>query len=223
MAWNNLGGQGPDVSARPEMRYANVGVTVLPDGTLIHFDLVVTAESEYTPFDVSQNGLNGRFAQINVAANTDVDLRVQVRPSCCAAPNCGACDRLDDATQVAACYAEGCCCFGDGSTVFAPSSCGGFTREFRRVQYGCAQMDVPVSLPGQSLVSSAPPPPPQDPTPCPNPPRQRVRRAPPWRGLICVPQASPPARLTHATVARPDLRAPSLLASASDARHRGAA
>ena len=66
-------------------------------GEEAYFDLAVTARGSYTAYDVGLNGLNGRFAQINVAANTDVDLRVRVYPSCCTTGNCRLCDRASTA------------------------------------------------------------------------------------------------------------------------------
>ena len=81
LAYSNLGGRGPDTFAPSGIRYVNVGSMSAPSGRMVHFDLLVTARSAYTPFDSSSNGLNGRFAQINVASGTSVDLRVRVFPS----------------------------------------------------------------------------------------------------------------------------------------------
>lgn len=101
----------------PSIRYVNVGSAAFGRGAAVgriwaHFDLVVTNRSAYRPHDASLNGLNGRFAQINFAANTRVDLRVTVTRSCCVRRNCRACDAAGTAQQIAQCYAAGCCCFG---------------------------------------------------------------------------------------------------------------
>ena len=52
------------------------------------------------------NGVNGRFAQVNLAPNEQVDLRVQVLPSCCSTISCTACDNLIVQARVAECYAQ---------------------------------------------------------------------------------------------------------------------
>ena len=110
----NLGGTGSGADAsRPQaIRYGNVGSTSVESlgGSLIRFDLLVTNRSAYRARTASKNGINGRFAQINFAANTEVTLRVQVVPSCCSTQNCLACDDVVDADDRAACNALGCCC-----------------------------------------------------------------------------------------------------------------
>ena len=82
--YNNLGGQGPLAPTlavtehHQGIRYINVGTAYDQDGNRINIDLLVTNRSTYTPFDPSLNGLatGGKLVQINVACNTDVDLRV---------------------------------------------------------------------------------------------------------------------------------------------------
>ena len=127
LAYSNLGGLGPDTGVPPAIRYVNVGskATSLlppnPDGTpgQMHFDLVVTNRSKYTPYDTRKNGLNGRFAQVNFAANTQTDLRVRVYRSCCTKPSCNRCDAIGDQTLRLECYNRGCCCthFVTGATI----------------------------------------------------------------------------------------------------------
>ena len=113
LAYSNLGGQGPDSTRPSAIRYSNVGVTSLPGSTqTTRFDLVLVATSAYTPSDPSLNGINGRFAQVNVLSNTQVTLRVGVFISCCEVPNCAACERLGTPSERSECYELGCCCFG---------------------------------------------------------------------------------------------------------------
>ena len=74
---SNLGGLGPDMDCSPNVlpgiRYANVGkVYSETHGRFIHFDLHVSNRTVYEPDDASLNGLNGRFARINFACNTQV-------------------------------------------------------------------------------------------------------------------------------------------------------
>ena len=149
LAWSNLGGQGPEVTRPQSIRYVNVGSTIVPDGTKYYFDLVVTVRSAYTPGDASQNGLNGQFAQINVAANTQADLRVQTFPSCCSKEQCRACDRLNGPAREA-CYAQGCCCYA--ATCYSSGCCSGFQRDILKPQYGCAQMNAPLQLTNEGLL-----------------------------------------------------------------------
>jgi hypothetical protein len=111
LVYSNLGGSGPHFNRPASIRYANVGSTLIPGVGTFRFDLVVSARSAYTPSDTSSNGLNGRFAQVNVAANTHVDLRVQTFPSCCTEQNCLVCDRESDDAAREQCYNRGCCCF----------------------------------------------------------------------------------------------------------------
>ena len=102
---------GPDAWAPQAVRYVNVGKVVSGPYT-VHFDLEVTARSAYVPFDASLNRLNGRFAQINLAANHQVDLRATVKRSCSVADSCNACDRLPSYGEQVHCYAAGCSCIG---------------------------------------------------------------------------------------------------------------
>ena len=106
----------------------NVGGTTIADAGSLRFDLVVTALTAYRAADAALNGLNGRFAQINFAANTQTDLRVRVFRSCCSVPNCVACaDSSLSGAEQTACYARGCCCFG--RTCTTGGCCSGAQRE----------------------------------------------------------------------------------------------
>ena len=97
------------------MRYVNIAKVVAVDGSVTYLDLDLVSTTPYTPLDASRNGMNGRFAQISFAANTDTGLRVYVRKSCATADSCSYCDDAaynptDD--QRKDCYAAGCGCFG---------------------------------------------------------------------------------------------------------------
>ena len=78
---NNLGGHGPDNASAPQgiapegIRYVNVGTVYDASGTPANLDLVLTAQtSGYVAHDPSMNRLNGKFAQINLAANEEVEV-----------------------------------------------------------------------------------------------------------------------------------------------------
>ena len=131
------------------MRYSNVGSATLDTIGTVHFDLVVTAQTAYTASDPSLNGLNGRFAQINFAANTQVDLRVRVYMSCCTQQNCAACDALSG-TARSACYTTGCCCYGTPCT--GVDCCSPSVASWNIMNHNCAQKDTPVVLPSTSMV-----------------------------------------------------------------------
>lgn len=132
------------------LRFTNVGSTGLTNGVIFRFDLVVTVRGSYTPADASLNGLNGRFANINVAAGTCVDLRVQPFPSCSTLTNCVECDRSATPNERIACYARGCSCFAEECTTIA--CCSGELRAYKRRTYNCLQMDVPFTFPGAALI-----------------------------------------------------------------------
>ena len=143
LAHTNLGGLGPDTNAPASIRYVNVGsadslgiaahmtmdrrrraTTISAPSPRMYFDLVVTNRSAYRPDDATRNGLNGRFAQINFAANTQVDLRVTVTPSCCTRPNCWKCMDTGLSEEArAACFTAGCCCLGQ--VCHEPFCCAG--------------------------------------------------------------------------------------------------
>ena len=119
----------------------------------LYFDLVVTNRSAYKAHNPLRTGINGRFAQINFAANTRVDLRVTVTRSQCTRPNCWLCEEdwsgvALDAAARAACYSAGCCCFS--ATCHDPSCCTDSSREEKRLGY--VEDDTPLVLPGSTLV-----------------------------------------------------------------------
>jgi hypothetical protein len=125
---------------------------IAPGQGLVYFDLVVHATTVYTPFDNRLNGLNGRFAQVNVAVDTEVGLRVSTMPSCCTTTNCARCElgSLTSAERTA-CFARGCCCFG--VTVTDEIECRDQAREEKRLRYECLQMDTSITLPQSALIS----------------------------------------------------------------------
>ena len=92
-----------------------------PDGTPFNLDLELTAESAYTPHDASLNVLNGKFAQVNLACNEQVDLKTTIVFSCSTAPSCRLCDAIGGDSERADCYASGCACFG--TTVTSEQDC----------------------------------------------------------------------------------------------------
>ena len=116
-----------------------------------YVDLVVTNRSPYTPYDPSLNGLNGQLAQINVACNTHVDLRVTTTESCAAVRSCRLCDGLATQLLIDDCYAMGCACFGE--TVERRTACAGSNKERARLAYSCTNMGDRLVLPSHALVT----------------------------------------------------------------------
>ena len=103
----------------------------------MRFDLEVTNTTAYEPYDANLNGLNGRFAQINLKANSQVGLRVTIKASCCATTdNCVKCENEPSSFKRAMCYASGCCCFG--VTVYEGAHCSGSAKEAKRINYAAA-------------------------------------------------------------------------------------
>ena len=111
----------------------------------IHFDLEVTARSTYTPFNSSLNTLNGRFAQINLAANQQVALRATVKRSCSTADSCSICNELSSFAERVHCYGQGCSCVG--VTVVTPAACGSAEKEAYRRAYNCSWASDTLVLP----------------------------------------------------------------------------
>ena len=153
LLYSNLGGQGPDVGRPQSIRYLNVGSVSHPSFGSIHFDLELTNRSAYTPYDSSLNTvLNGKFAQINLASNKEVQLRATMLRSCASAPSCLAC--MDAALSEAAktsCFASGCACYG--TTVYTEADCSGAAKVAARQRYACAQMSTKLVLPREALVT----------------------------------------------------------------------
>jgi len=153
---SNLGGFGPDPWAPPEIRYTNVGQVFDPNGSSIVFDLKVTNESVYTPFDSSFTGLtgsgSGQFAQVNVKCNTNVAIRGTLVRSCNNGTSCKPCEATGlTSTERDACYAAGCYCFG--TIVYDQGSCSGSAYETKRQAYHCDQMHNVVVLDETGLVA----------------------------------------------------------------------
>jgi len=78
---NNLGGQGPNLKDREELRYSGVGFSANKDP----IDLVVTVDKEskhgpYSCHNTSSNGLwgNGEFGNINVRGTTEAVFKFQL-------------------------------------------------------------------------------------------------------------------------------------------------
>ena len=145
---NNLGGAGPD-SGDQNMRYSNVGSATLDTIGTVHFDLVVTAQTAYTASDPSLNGLNGRFAQINFAANTQVDLRVRVYMSCCTQTELRRVRRSERNGSIGVLHDRMLLLRHavHGRRLLQP-----VRGEMNRMNYNCTQKDTPVVLPSTSMV-----------------------------------------------------------------------
>ena len=116
----------------------------------MYFDLEVTARSSYTPYNASLNAIVGKFAQINLAPDTHVDLRVTVKRSCSSADSCTLCDDLGSFAERSHCYSLGCSCVG--VTVSRIGDCTEADRQANRLAYACAERDTTLILPGSALV-----------------------------------------------------------------------
>ena len=133
------------------IRYVNVGTAYNDAGTPTNLDLELTNRTAYTPYDASLNVLiNGRFAQVNLACNSAVLLRVTIKRSCSTGSSCVLCDALD-ASASTSCYAAGCACFGITAT--HASNCTGANKVAARASYSCAGMNESFVLPGGAMVS----------------------------------------------------------------------
>ena len=137
----------------PSIRYLNVGAVFNADGSSTHFDLELTNQTKYTPYDSALNVVsNGRFAQINLASNTEVRLRVTILLSCASAPSCVACeDPLLSEAGAITCFAAGCACYG--TTVYRQVDCTGPTAAAKRAAYTCDRMSTRLVLPSEAMVS----------------------------------------------------------------------
>ena len=138
--YSNLGGLGPDSGSPPVIRYINVGTVYSLTGPL-NLDLQVSNQSGYVPSNSSRHDLvNGKFAQVTLACNTAVKLRVTVLESCTQGGSCVSCrDPSLSSAERTQCFAAGCDCYGQ--TVYNEVSCSGETMEVAKAGYGCAQMD----------------------------------------------------------------------------------
>ena len=92
---SNLGGQGPDTSAPPTIRYINAASVFQPDVGTTYIDLEVSATSSYQPDEASLNGLSGRFARIQPRVQHGSDAARSHAPLVCTSselqrvPRCG--------------------------------------------------------------------------------------------------------------------------------------
>ena len=73
------------------------------NGVSLPFDLLLTNHSAYNPYNASLNLLNGLFANVNLACNEAVDLRISTVLSCATTSSCVLCDRLGALAQ-ASCW-----------------------------------------------------------------------------------------------------------------------
>ena len=96
------------------MRFVSVGTVYDPDGGAIHLDLEVSNQSAYEPFNASLNTMvSHRFAQINLACNRAVCLRLSVVESSASARSCVACTEPSlSSSERQRCFAAGCACWG---------------------------------------------------------------------------------------------------------------
>ena len=122
-------------------------------GNQLNIDLVVTNLSPYTPFDPSLNGLatGGKLAQINVACNTHVNLRVTTTESCSTKQSCKICDGLATQPLIDDCYFQECSCYG--VTVNQQTLCSGTNKESARLTYSCTNIHKALILPSEALVT----------------------------------------------------------------------
>ena len=97
--------------------------------------------------------MNGLFANINLACNERVGLRVSTVFSCATAPSCKLCDSApyNGYASQSACYTAGCACFG--TTVTSVAGCGVSQRALHRAFYNCALVNTNLVLPSGSLIS----------------------------------------------------------------------
>ena len=133
-----------------------------PTNPITYIDLVVENRSAYTPYDPASNGAvqsasGHQFAQINVACNTHVDLRVSMRVSCATAPSCAHCFKLGlgtSSTRYAdegACFLAGCSCYG--TTVTSKGECLGVNRDILQATYTCDRYNERLVLPPQAQIT----------------------------------------------------------------------
>ena len=132
------------------IRYVNVGSFTLPSGANTYFDLLVTNQSAYAPYNSSENRLIGQFAQINLACNNAVIMRVTTIFSCATAPSCRLCDS-GDANLRTSCYSAGCACLG--ATVYNWHDCQGAGWAAHERAYNCSALNAAVILPHGSLIT----------------------------------------------------------------------
>ena len=151
LLWNNLGGQGPDQSNSPVMRFANAGVVYHPISGAIYFDIEISNTTDYVPADSLFNGfVNSRFAQINLACGESAGLRATIKRSCATAPSCKNCAAMSGSLATT-CYTNGCACVG--TLVTAASGCTNAQIQIAKNAYTCSLMNNALVLTGDSLVT----------------------------------------------------------------------
>ena len=153
VAYNNLGGVGPNFGNKRGIRFVNV-LTAPIGGIMTRLDLLVTNRSAYDTTrngDPSRNGIFSKTARINVACNSNVKLRVQVYLSCASLPNCKSCDSLPSVQERTSCYAAGCACFAARCT--DAQCCQGAQKEQYRQSYACPLYEDPIILPRGAMVA----------------------------------------------------------------------
>ena len=119
-----------------------------------YIDLLLTNQTTYAPSNSSKNMLSGQFAQINLACNERVNLRVATMRSCANRASCKLCNYADTYPTVearTACYSAGCSCFG--TTVFSEADCSGAAKESHRANYDCLALNMPLVLPSGSMIT----------------------------------------------------------------------
>ena len=152
LSHSNLGGQGPDTGRPESILFVNVATVYNANREESHLDLEVTAQSDYTPFDASLNTMVGEFAQINLACNHEVDLRVTIKRSCATHKSCKVCTEsgLTQAQQEA-CFEEGCSCYS--KTVNSEGACSGiWLDQYREEYYACDETRPPEIPPGSMFA-----------------------------------------------------------------------
>ena len=121
------------------------------DSSMVHFDIVLSTTTSYTPFDSSLNGYkNNQFAQINLACDHEVTLRAKIQLSCATDPSCRVCEETGltvDAKIM--CYAAGCACYG--TSVYNPAHCTASYQATYKAAYECDQMAGGIVLPPGAL------------------------------------------------------------------------
>jgi len=73
VSYSNLGGQGPDFNSPQALHFSNIAA-IMNDQIV---DLKITNLTEYIPTNTSNNGLNGQFAQLNIAGGSNTRFRFQ--------------------------------------------------------------------------------------------------------------------------------------------------
>ena len=150
---NNLGGKGPDVGSPRSIRFVNVGTVHDSSFALRNFDIELSSQTYYEPYDSDLNGFfNGQFAQVNLACDRSVTLRATLLESCSTAPSCRRCSETGlDVAGVIQCFASGCACYG--TTIYTQGACLGDEKKEEKDSYWCTQMDTTIVFPSEAMAS----------------------------------------------------------------------